>query len=93
VRVERALELARLLLDDPLKWGEAQIAKVLGSERTTHVALPRKVPVLLTYGTAWPDDHQRVHFRRDACERDAHWLEHLGRDFVLHKPLVVTKAP
>jgi murein L,D-transpeptidase YcbB/YkuD len=85
VRVERPLELAQLLLDDPAKWGEAQIAKVVASEETTHVSLPKKLPVLLVYWTAWVDDQQRANFRRDAYEHDAAWLKQLRGGFVIRK--------
>lgn len=85
VRVERALELAQLLLDDPVKWGEAKIGQVVASQRTTHVSLPTKLPILLSYWTAWADDQHRVHFRRDAYGRDAQWLKQLSGGFVLPK--------
>lgn len=93
VRVERALELAQLLLDDPIKWGEKQMAQVIASQRTTHVALRKPLPVLLSYWTAWADDQGRVHFRRDAYQRDSQWLKQLADGFAVHKPLLAAVSP
>jgi murein L,D-transpeptidase YcbB/YkuD len=37
------------------------------------VTLKRKVPVLLTYWTAWVDSNGAMNFRKDVYGQDAKW--------------------
>jgi murein L,D-transpeptidase YcbB/YkuD len=85
VRVENPLEFARLLLDDPAAWNDAAIAQALESGRTQNVTLKRKIPVLLTYWTAWVDPQGRVNFRRDIYGQDDAWAKGLAGEFVIRK--------
>jgi murein L,D-transpeptidase YcbB/YkuD len=71
IRVERPLELAGLLLDDPVKWGAAAIHGAVDAGTTRSVPLIRKVPVLLVYWTADEDADGRTVFKRDVYQRDA----------------------
>lgn len=88
VRVERALELAELLLDDPENWNAGSIAAVVARGRLQNVPLKRKVPVLLAYWTAWVDAGGRMHFRRDLYGQDAKWAAALDAPFrVRARPL------
>ncbi len=48
VRVERALELTELVLDDPERWNKESIAKALESAQVQNVTLKKKIPV------CWP---------------------------------------
>lgn len=80
IRVERALELARLLLDDPA-WDDDAIGKVVDSRRTTTVTLKRKVPILLLYWTVDFDADGRPVFKRDAYGRDAALVKALDGSF------------
>jgi L,D-transpeptidase YcbB len=82
VRVERALELARLVLNDPAKWSASQIEQAVSSGRTLNVGLPQKLPVLLTYWTAWVDREHRLNFRTDVYRRDPLWSKQLATGFV-----------
>ncbi len=92
VRVERPIELALLLLNDPPDWNEASVARMIESERTTNVALRKKIPVLLAYWTAWVDTEDRINFRRDVYGQDAQWARGLEQPFRIRKqPL--TKRP
>ena len=47
IRVEKPLELAELLLNDPEKWNREEIKKAIDSGKTRTVFLPEPVPVLL----------------------------------------------
>jgi murein L,D-transpeptidase YcbB/YkuD len=88
IRVERALELARLLLDEA-RWDGDAIRKVVESTRTTTVTLRRKVPVLLLYWTVDFDDDGRPHFKRDVYGRDPALVKALkGRFSVGKRPAV-----
>jgi murein L,D-transpeptidase YcbB/YkuD len=81
VRVEGALELAERVLDDAQRWNQASIAQVIDSGRLQNVTLKRKIPVLLTYWTAWVDGEGTVNFRRDVYNRDAKWAAGLDAPF------------
>jgi L,D-transpeptidase YcbB len=85
VRVEKPLELAKLLLHDEQKWNDQSIARTLESERTQNVTLPSKIPVLLAYWTAWVDHAGRVNFRRDVYGQDARWAAGLDGEFTIRR--------
>ena len=91
-RVERVLELAELVLNDPQRWNQQSIAHVLESGATTNVTLAKKMPVLLTYWTAWVDPQGRTNFRHDIYGQDARWSQALDAEFKLRKkPLFETE--
>lgn len=93
VRVERVLDLAELVLDDREHWNQASIARALDTGQTRNVTLSRKIPVLLTYWTAWVDPQGRTNFRRDIYGQDAQWAQALDADFKLRsKPLFSPSA-
>ena len=88
VRVERALELAERVLDDPKQWNAQSIAAVISDGRLQNVTLQRPVPVLLAYWTTWVDPDGSVNFRRDLYGQDAKWAEALDAPFrVRARPL------
>ena len=71
VRVEDAVDLARLLID--ASGGETHLARfesALASGRTGNLSLPRAVPLVIAYLTAAPDDTGRVIYRPDVYGRD-----------------------
>ncbi|MGE5276084.1 MAG: L,D-transpeptidase family protein [Acidobacteriota bacterium] len=70
IRVERPLELTRLLLNDPDQWDERAIDEVVAAGKTRTVRLRRPVPVLLMYWTIAPDSQGRTVFKRDPYGRD-----------------------
>jgi murein L,D-transpeptidase YcbB/YkuD len=81
VRVERATELAERVLDDPERWNQSSIAQVIASVRLQNVTLKTRIPVLLTYWTAWVDPDGMMNFRRDVYDRDARWAAGLDAPF------------
>ena len=88
VRVERALELTELVLNEPERWNTQSIDAVMKSGQLQNVNLKRKVPVLLAYWTAWVDPQGRVNFRHDLYEQDARWAAALDAEFkVRRRPL------
>ena len=90
VRVERALELAAIVLDQPQQWNAASIDAVIAGGKLQNVTLKSKVPVLLAYWTAWVDAEDRTNFRRDLYGQDAQWAEALDAPFrVRARPLFV----
>ena len=88
VRVERVLELAAIVLDEPQQWNAASIDGVIAGGKLQNVTLKRKMPVLLAYWTAWVDAEGRMNFRRDLYGQDAEWAAALDAPFRLRaKPL------
>jgi len=83
IRVEKAFELAELVLNDPVKWNPTTMAEMVASKKMQTVNLPRPVPVLLLYWTAQPRPDGQVIFRNDIYGRDPATLAALNSGFRL----------
>lgn len=83
IRVENALELARLLLDDESQWSRAAIDEVIADGRTREVDLARTVPLILHYWTVQADADGTLAFRPDIYQRDGALLLALNRPLAL----------
>lgn len=92
VRVERPLELAEILLDDPVKWNRAAIDSVVAAGKLQNVTLTRRMPVLLVYWTAWVDSGGALHFRPDIYGRDAKWSKGLDEPFRFRRTPLAAEA-
>ncbi len=79
IRVQKAFELAELVLADPVRWNSAAIADVVAAKATKTVNLAMPVPVLILYWTAQPTTDGRVIFRNDVYGRDPPTLAALDR--------------
>jgi murein L,D-transpeptidase YcbB/YkuD len=77
VRVESALELAARLLSGTA-WDARRLAAVADSGTTRWIALPRPVPVYVTYFTAWVDADGVLQLRDDRYGWDARLAAALG---------------
>jgi murein L,D-transpeptidase YcbB/YkuD len=82
IRVQKAMELAEIVLADGDRWNAAEIARVVDSAQTRTVTLKKRIPVLLIYWTADRDEAGRVVFRRDVYGRDPPLLKALDAPFV-----------
>ena len=81
IRVQKAFELAELVLDDPLHWNQETLAAAVATGKTQTVNLEQPVPVLLLYWTAQPRADGQVIFRNDVYERDPATLAALDSPF------------
>jgi murein L,D-transpeptidase YcbB/YkuD len=81
IRVEKAFELAELVLGDAERWNRAAIDAVVASKRTQTVNLAKPVPVLILYWTAQPRPDGQVIFRNDVYQRDPATLAALDGPF------------
>jgi murein L,D-transpeptidase YcbB/YkuD len=81
IRVEKNLELAELLLNDPAKWNRESIQKVLDTSETLRVNLPEPKPVMLVYATIRFDDDDHYIFKKDVYKRDGQVLGGLNEEF------------
>jgi murein L,D-transpeptidase YcbB/YkuD len=71
VRVERAMELVDLLLEEAGSVDRERIATLIASGDTRNVSLPRPVPLLMAYWTVAVDDDGTVRLRPDPYGHDA----------------------
>ena len=85
IRVENALDLAGLLLNDEGQWNRKAIDRVIESGRTRTVYLHEPVPVLLLYWTAWVGPDGQVNFGHDLYDRDRLVQKGLASDFRFRK--------
>jgi murein L,D-transpeptidase YcbB/YkuD len=81
IRLERAFDLAVLLLDDPERWSAEALRAAIASGETRTVRAKRRVPVMLLYFTAEADEDGTVRFRPDLYNRDPRVLAALGAPF------------
>jgi murein L,D-transpeptidase YcbB/YkuD len=81
IRVEKNIELAELLLDDPEKWSREKILELLDTQGTLRVNLPEPKPVMLLYMTVGFDEDGNVIFKKDVYGRDQRVLEGLNEEF------------
>jgi L,D-transpeptidase YcbB len=90
IRIENALELARLVLNDEGRWTRQAIDKAIGSGKARTVFLQEPIPVLLLYWTAWVDSDRRVNFRHDLYGRDKLVQQGLASSFRFRKRPVIS---
>ncbi len=77
VRVQNPREFAEVLLG----WNKDQVVKSLASNPDTHsIQLAQKVPVYLTYFTAWTDERGALTFHNDIYGRDTAITKALNYD-------------
>lgn len=77
VRLEKPLDLAVLLLNDPARWSREALEAELATGTTRSVTVKRRVPTLVLYFTAEADGE--VRFRPDLYGRDGAVLAGLDR--------------
>lgn len=70
IRVENPKKLALYLLRNDKDWKEEKIDEVLKTTTETKIALKPKVPVYITYFTAWVDHNGNLNFRNDIYNLD-----------------------
>ena len=93
IRVENALELAKLVLNDEAEWDQQAIDRVLRSGKTRNVFLHEPIPVFLLYWTAWLGADGRVNFRHDLYDRDKVVQRELANGFRFRKRHLRTVPP
>ena len=70
MRIRNPLEFAKLLLQDQ-GWSAERIQNTLQIAHDEHVRLDQKVPVYISYFTAWVDDNGEMHGYRDIYGHDS----------------------
>ena len=70
IRVEEPAKLANFLLNDDKRWTMVKIDSAMKSGNQHVVTLNNKVPVFITYFTAFIDRDNRLNFRKDIYHLD-----------------------
>jgi murein L,D-transpeptidase YcbB/YkuD len=84
IRVEDALRLAELLLDDAVRWPRAALDDAVAAGDTRTVRLPEPLPILILYWTASVDAQGHVRFLPDIYRRDGRVLAALDAPHTLN---------
>ena len=83
IRVEKDIELAEILLDDPDTWNRESILTLLDTQKTQRVNLPKAKPIMLLYLTIAFDKNNNFIFKKDVYNRDRQVLEGLNEEFII----------
>jgi murein L,D-transpeptidase YcbB/YkuD len=70
IRIAEPAKLADFLLKDQEKWDEHTIDSAMNSGKEKYVNLDKKVPVFITYFTAFVDRNNKLNFRKDIYKLD-----------------------
>ncbi|MHB1179874.1 MAG: L,D-transpeptidase family protein, partial [Daejeonella sp.] len=70
IRIEEPAKLAAFLLNDMDEWNPEKITKAMHAGKERYVALRNKVPVFISYFTAFIDRDNKLNFRRDIYNLD-----------------------
>jgi murein L,D-transpeptidase YcbB/YkuD len=83
IRVEKDIELAEILLDDPDKWNRQRILELLDTKETRKVYLPKPKPIIILYLTVRFDENDNIIFKDDIYGRDQAVLDGLNEEFAI----------
>lgn len=70
IRLADPVKLAEYVLADNSAWPPARIDSAMNAGKEKWVKVKDPVPVLITYYTAWQDEHRQLQFREDIYEHD-----------------------
>lgn len=87
IRLEDAKQLASFLLKDDPSWTEDRIEKAMNSGKEQFVKVKKPVPVMITYFTAWVDEHGELNFRDDVYKHDVQTSERMFSTASLRQPV------
>lgn len=79
IRLKEPFRLAEYLLRNEPSWTDAKIREAMNSGNEKWVKLDKKVPVVISYFTAWVDD-DGVQFRNDIYGHDDKMAKQLFKD-------------
>ncbi|MCC5936001.1 MAG: L,D-transpeptidase family protein [Lunatimonas sp.] len=83
IRIEKPLELARLLLADQPLWSDDRIRSSMFGGKEQTVMLKRQIPVVILYLTFWTDSLGNPKIRHDLYDRDEALYRALNQSIVL----------
>ncbi|HEU4554773.1 MAG TPA: L,D-transpeptidase family protein [Chitinophaga sp.] len=81
IRLSDPLKMANYLLQDMPEWTPEKIDSAFNKgDKEKYVRIKHAVPVLVTYYTAWVDEHNTLQFREDIYGHDARLAEKMFTD-------------
>ena len=80
INIEKAKELALLILKDDPDWPIERINEAMKGEKETPYILKKKIPIHIGYFTAWVNDSGEINFYNDIYIRDERLAELLFSD-------------
>lgn len=83
IRVEKNMELAEILLNDPEIWNQQNIRNVIDTLDTQKVNLPKPMRISLFYWTVSFDEKGNIIFKKDIYDRDGEVLNGLNEKFIM----------
>ncbi|RYZ28678.1 MAG: hypothetical protein EOO10_08720 [Chitinophagaceae bacterium] len=75
IRLAEPEKMAQYLLKDNPEWTPEKINAAMNSGNEQHVKLAKRVPVIITYYTAWVDEQGLLNFRDDIYSHDKDLVE------------------
>jgi len=75
IRLAEPEKMAQYLLRDNSEWTPEKINAAMNSGKEQHVKLAKRVPVIITYYTAWVDEQGLLNFRDDIYSHDKDLVE------------------
>jgi murein L,D-transpeptidase YcbB/YkuD len=79
IRLEKPLELARILLDRVTDTPSSRLDELLARDTEQWIRVTEPLPVYILYFTAWAGEDGTVHFHPDVYERDERLKEQATR--------------
>jgi murein L,D-transpeptidase YcbB/YkuD len=70
INLEKAKELAAVILEDDSDWPLERINEAMRGEKETVCILKKKIPIHIGYFTAWVTDSGEISFYKDIYSRD-----------------------
>ena len=70
MRVRDPRKFAEVLLKEDKGWEPGRIAQMIGGAEENRIGLSKKIPVHVTYFTAFADDTGKINFRNDIYGHD-----------------------
>lgn len=70
IRIESPLKFATYLLRKDKHYTPKKINQIINAGKQTYIKLKNKVPIYITYYTAWVDSSGKLNFRDDIYDRD-----------------------
>lgn len=75
IRLAEPEKMAQYLLRNNSEWTPEKIAAAMNSGTEKHVKLDKRIPVIITYYTAWVDEKGLLNFRDDIYKHDEDLLK------------------
>jgi murein L,D-transpeptidase YcbB/YkuD len=77
IRLADAKRMADYVLREQAEWTPQKIEAAMNNSKDQHVAVKKKIPVVITYFTTWVDEEGQLNFRDDIYAHDKRMADKL----------------